>query len=1106
MTSDVDANHVLIVEDDEATADLERRVLARAGTKSVVVSRIKDALELLDSRRFSAVILDYNLPDGEAWTVVEAADSKRPRIPVILVTGHGNELVASQAIQRGVVDYLKKSGSFCDLLPGIVNRVTDLANAERRLHESDAKFRLMVESVKDYAIFMLNTAGRVASWNAGAAKITGYREEEIIGRHFSCFYTAADLSDGKPAAELATAGTQGRSEEESWRVRKDGKPFMANVAITALHDDAGELQGFINILRDVTALRDTEAQLRRGNDRLQIAVDAAGIGVWEFDIASNRLTWNDWMYRIYGVAPSASEEPYSLWISSVHPDDRERCQLHIDAALRGDGQFDTEFRIVRPDGNVRHVKAASRTSRDSAGRALNMVGVNFDVTDQRRDEQRLYATSSMLRTVLDSASEVSIIAADPDLNISVFNGGAERLLGYTSQEMAGRSLLLLHDAQEIVARGAELGGQLSRPIEGGAVLIEPSMLRRALEWTYVCKDGSHATVSVVVTPMHTYEGELLGYVSVAQDITHQKKHEASLRQATDEAKRASNAKSLFLANMSHEIRTPMNAVIGMTYLLGRTPLTEEQSRFLHQINVASQLLLSVISDVLDLSKIEAGELLIARDAFNPQHLLHGLESIMTPQADAKGISLAIAVDGDLPSALAGDAARLNQILTNLLSNAIKFTERGGVTLTVRRIACAADAVKLRFTVRDTGIGIDTEAQSRLFLPFVQADESITRRFGGTGLGLSIVNRLTRLLGGTVELTSDPGVGTEFRVELEFPLATPEALPGWQTAADTRGAPSLLGVRVLVVDDNDINLQVTKLILEQEGAEVRLAINGSEAIQCLKAQPDCCDVVLMDVQMPILDGYEATRRIRRELELVDLPIVALTAGALSSERQRAAAVGMDDFIVKPFDAPTLIASVMRYGRKPPRPAPALGAPMLGAPMLDAPVLSAPVLSAPVLSAPVLSAPVLSASVLGAPVLTATANALPPTAIPWPDIDGIDTSAARERWCDDLALFRSMLERCLDEYADIGNPASSDIPAEQALQASRFHKLKGGAGLLGAMGIHRLAGEAEAACVAGERRDVERLAGELAAGLTRLRASARAALGATGPDAERAPLVA
>jgi signal transduction histidine kinase len=388
-------------------------------------------------------------------------------------------------------------------------------------------------------------------------------------------------------------------------------------------------------------------------------------------------------------------------------------------------------------------------------------------------------------------------------------------------------------------------------------------------------------------------------------------YEESLRQATQNAERASSAKSLFLANMSHEIRTPMNAVIGLTYLLEQTELNSEQTGFIAQINVASKSLLAVITDVLDLSKIEAGELMISRVVFNPRHLLNGLLAIMRMQADLKGITLLLELPDALPLALEGDAARLNQILTNLLSNAIKFTEFGGVTLCVRLLASTSAGSTLSFTVRDTGIGIEPAAQARLFTPFVQADESITRRYGGTGLGLSIINSLATLMGGKVEFASTVGVGSEFCVVLEFDLATAESLAAIQPAPVSRGERPLSGVRVLVVDDYDLNLVVTRRILELAGALVWVANNGRDAYEKLELQPGHFDVVLMDAQMPIMDGYEATRRIRAVLGLLDLPIIALTAGALASERQRAAAAGMHGFIVKPFDASTLISSVMHH---------------------------------------------------------------------------------------------------------------------------------------------------------------------------------------------------
>jgi CheY-like chemotaxis protein len=445
-------------------------------------------------------------------------------------------------------------------------------------------------------------------------------------------------------------------------------------------------------------------------------------------------------------------------------------------------------------------------------------------------------------------------------------------------------------------------------------------------------------------------------------------------------------------------------------------------------------------------------------------LLKSLVTIMEIQAEAKGIVLEADLTG-LPTALEGDAARLNQILTNLLSNAIKFTERGSVTLIARQVAVTAAGVALRFTVRDTGIGIPLEAQPRLFTPFIQADESITRRYGGTGLGLSIINSLTQLMGGTVNFTSAPGVGSEFWVDLEFALAVSDSAAIELPAPVANGGLPLNDLRVLVVDDYDVNLQVTKLILEQHGARVRLAANGIEAVAQLQAEPAAIDVVLMDVQMPVLDGYEATRRIRTDLGLADLPIIALTAGALSSERQRAVEVGMNDFIIKPFDAPALIAVVERHSRR-----------TRGLAAAPADPDSRPV----------------------------------PTADPWREIDGIDMDDARGRWCDDWDLFRSMLERLLSEFADIATAACWEVPGAAATQAARLHKLKGGASMLGAKALRELGTAAEAACIAGDVAQADKLSQGVATALQRLRVSAlmayEAARGnAPGPDAsDNAPL--
>jgi CheY-like chemotaxis protein/nitrogen-specific signal transduction histidine kinase len=559
--------------------------------------------------------------------------------------------------------------------------------------------------------------------------------------------------------------------------------------------------------------------------------------------------------------------------------------------------------------------------------------------------------------------------------------------------------------------------------------------------------------------MHAENGELRGYVSVAHDVTHQMEYEGSLREATARAEHASRAKSEFLANMSHEIRTPMNAVFGLSYLLGLTPLNEQQSAYLGNIKLASKSLLAVISDVLDLSKIEAGELLLEQAAFSPRALMTGIADIMAPQASAKGIAFKLDVPEDLPHTLEGDANRLGQILTNLLSNGIRFTDRGGVELGVRRIAAASTGVTLCFVVRDTGIGISPEAQMRLFAPFAQADASITRRYGGTGLGLSIVKSLARLLGGDVFMESKAGEGSEFRVVLKFALACQEDLAEQRPDPAAPGHQALHGIRVLVVDDSDINLDVTKRILELEGAAVALAGNGRDAVDLLRAQPDDFDVVLMDVQMPVLDGHSATRLIRDELGLLSLPIIALTAGALSSERLRAGAAGMDDFIIKPFDARALISSILRH--------------------------------------------VKVEDMEPAPAIVAATAPRAAEAMPWPELEGIDLDDARLRMSNDLGLFRSSLRRLLDEFCGItlaagsgnagssGDAAGSDEVAgseEDAVlvvHAQRMHKLTGVAGTLGAAGIMQLAIEINAACKAGERGRAAQLTATLAARLQALR---------------------
>ncbi len=971
-----------------------------------------------------------------------------------LPTTDGGERNTSTHYLPDVVD--GEVRGFYAFVYDVTQQTQDKALLAAALRENEA----LLTTIRLHAIFSVaDRAGRIIEANDNFCRITGYSREELLGQNHRIVNSG--VQDRAFWVEMWHTIASGRPwRGEVCNRAKDGSLYWVDSIIAPFIGADGQIEKYISIRTDITAAKLAEQKLQTAHGRFAIAADSASIGVWEWDVAANTLLWDDRTYQLYGQLPSGGAEPYSLWVQCLHPEDRVRVEGQLGRALRGEGDYDPEFRIRRPDGETRHIKANARVIRDAAGAPLRLTGVNIDITERKRAELALVQTSSLLRTVLESASEVSIIATDPDLNITIFNRGAERLLGYRSEEMVGRATpAQVHDAGEIAARGRELSQALGRTVEGGAVFTEPSTLREPREWTYVRKDGSRVRVSLVVTAMQRDDGELFGYLGIAHDVTRQAEVEESLRVAIHKARQASRAKSQFLANMSHEIRTPMNAVIGLSYLLGQTTLDEEQADFLAKIRIASKALLSLINDVLDLSKVEAGELTIESTPFSPAELLSDVAEVVGVQAKAKGIRFGIEAPDDLPTALQGDAMRLTQVLMNLLSNAVKFTERGSVSLSVRCLPAAEGRALLRFAVRDSGIGIAPAVQARLFAPFVQADASMTRRFGGTGLGLSIVKTLVELMGGRIDLRSQPGVGSEFAVELAFALAEPGTLaprPSPAVLADERGLP---GVRVLVVDDSDINLDVAKRILELQGARVDLARDGLQACEQLQRAPRDVDVVLMDVQMPVLDGYQATRRIRSELGLAELPIIALTAGALTSERERAIESGMNAFVTKPFDPRELMRIVL--GQLPPAVRERIGRDERRA----------------------------------AP---APADADAQTAA-WPSIDGIDLDDVRTRLGDDVQLFRSMLERLLREFTGLAAPAD---PAATAALAGRLHKLRGSAGMLGATTIHRLASDGEAACRADDLPRVHRLVPKLAAQLRRLEDAARPFFEASARQADEA----
>ncbi len=492
-------------------------------------------------------------------------------------------------------------------------------------------------------------------------------------------------------------------------------------------------------------------------------------------------------------------------------------------------------------------------------------------------------------------ASTTAIAIIQDKRYVYGNPAATRLTGYSQDELHGMLFWeLLHPDDRKSARQRDEDRLAGEPLPDR---LEVSMITksgdiRRLEFSAAAMmlDGRPATVASAI------------------DVTDRRLAEEQLRKARDEAEAATRAKSIFLANMSHEIRTPLNGIIGMAELLELSGLNPEQREHLATIRTSGDALLVLINDILDFSKIEAGKLELESRNFALRQELESTLALYQPLIERKGLRLEASFAADLPQAVRGDSTRLRQILSNLLSNAIKFTPAGTIRVKVSRGDTPATASRFDFEVRDTGIGIPQDRLDRMFKAFSQADSSTTRQYGGTGLGLAICTRLCEAMAGGIEVDSREGEGSIFRFHIQLqpgvlPEAPPAAPPGPRTVPSS--------VKILVVDDNNINLRLATGMLAKLGLAADAATNGQEAVD--KVREGGYDVVLMDMQMPVMDGIEATRHIRR----LDLPvqpsIIAVTANAFDSDREHCLEAGMDDFIAKPFSLDDLRSKLASFRR-------------------------------------------------------------------------------------------------------------------------------------------------------------------------------------------------
>jgi two-component system, sensor histidine kinase and response regulator len=594
--------------------------------------------------------------------------------------------------------------------------------------------------------------------------------------------------------------------------------------------------------------------------------------------------------RIWGQSCLSAYADPSSWIESIHPEDLERVTREFEHAATTT-QAQIEYRIIRPDGDVRWIWARTFSVPTEAGSAMRLIGIAQDVTERKHAEKM----RAFLASIVESSDD-SIIGTDLDGRILSWNQGAEKLFGYTAEEALGKHITLLFPASDRIDY-----------LKSITKIRRQEHIER-FESVRMGKNGVPLDVSVILSPIKDTTGRLLGVSAIYRDITASKRADAELIKAKDAAEAASRAKSTFLATMSHEIRTPMNGILGMTELVLESELTSEQRDNLQLVHLSAESLLTVINDVLDFSKIEAGKLEFESISFDVRDRLGEIMQTLGFRAHQKGLELIYDVHPDVPLALSGDPGRLRQILVNLVGNAIKFTEQGQILVDVALESIIADTACVHFSVRDTGVGIPAEQQEKIFEPFSQADQSMTRKYGGTGLGLTICSRLVEMMGGRIWVVSQAGKGSTFHFTAHLGVET-------LVSEETRPLhPTLLrDLPVLIVDDNFTNRQVLSGIVTQWGMIPTAVEGGRTALLALEAAKNAglpFPLVLLDGQMPEIDGFTLAQQIQDHPELVRTAIMMLTSADHIGDATLCRKLGISAYLVKPVRQSELLNLICR----------------------------------------------------------------------------------------------------------------------------------------------------------------------------------------------------
>jgi PAS domain S-box-containing protein len=769
---------------------------------------------------------------------------------------------------------------------GFTTDITARKNAEEELRRSEQKYRELIDNIND-VIFTVDLDGRITYLSPSAQHI--FPEAlALSGRNFMDIVDPRDLELVRRAWNDLL---QNRLQANEYRLcLEPQKTIWVRTSSRPAYRD-GVLVGVVGVLADITERKLTEEYLNE-------VLDATNDGIWDYDLVTGKFGCSNRWAQMLGYEPGEVDDFSCYCQQNIHPDDKARfTKAFMDYVEGRSASYEIEFRLRKKCGEYIWIYSRGKAlQRDPAGRALRMVGAHTDIHAQKKIEESLRESEERFRTLIESAP-VSVLLVQNGRYV-YGNPASARLLGHESPE----ALVGMNALETIAPEYLDHVRKRMQRIEFGAdnVPMEMQILRH---------DGGR--VWCISTSVRTLMNNVPTAIVVGQDITRQKHVEERLIRAKEEADAANRAKSEFLANMSHELRTPLNGIMGMMQLLQTTRLDGEQGDFVALAIKSSERLTRLLTDLLDISKIEAGKMDVVDEEFSPRELADSVSELFTVNATARDVALECIIDPAMPSRLVGGIARLRQILFNLVGNSLKFTDSGVVRVEMTPLAASqGNQLRVLFSVSDTGIGIPDDKFRELFKPFVQVEGAYTRKYQGAGLGLAIVRRLVELMHGHIYLESALGEGTAVHVVLPFRL--PHGVAATAAPEKTKAGKAAPGLRVLLAEDDPSNQFPVQRMLEKIGHVVTVVENGRQAVELLRDHDFDC--ILMDIQMPLMDGIEATRVIRTAASTVakrTIPIIALTAYAMSGDRERFLQFGMDDYLSKPLSMLDLERMLRKY---------------------------------------------------------------------------------------------------------------------------------------------------------------------------------------------------